>query len=78
MGILSFCFSEDDEWDQFAHGLVGNLSGIEPQLTPCARLDYDVDDWPVISVNSVFQGTVEYAARKGKIQLVSRSKDWVY
>jgi hypothetical protein len=71
ISCANIVISEKNEWDNYAHGLVGNLSGIEPQLTPCARLIYDTEQWPVISVNSVFQGTVGYAARKGRIQLVS-------
>jgi hypothetical protein len=68
-------FAAKNEWDDFAHGLVGNLSGVEPQLTPCARREYDADEWPVISVNSVFPGVAGYADRRGKIRLVSRSKN---
>lgn len=64
-------YAENDEYDDFAHGLVGNLSGIKPDITPCARERYKTDRWPTLTVNSMFPGP-DMDARVAAIELVSK------
>jgi hypothetical protein len=60
--------AESQPYDEYAHGLVGNLSGIVPMLTPCARKIYDNEEaWPALTVDTMFPGDPDTAVRELKL-----------
>jgi hypothetical protein len=50
--------------------LIGNVTGIKPVLTPCARQRYDDKSWPVLTKETMFEGP-DRLIRQRLIPLVS-------
>ncbi len=63
-----------NEWDEVEHGLISNVTGIEPQLTPCARLMYIDDSFPTFTTpETMFPGPLR-DSMECDIELVSTTQ----